>query len=150
MPHSLIAGDAAFAVVLAAWWRLRRSAHLLPHLRKGPSSYFFNPGPRSVSWIMAIITVQPLLTIHRPRRSIPTAAGPGPTPERVPTSTSRTSSTTRASSEPPTCPFPVVGPRASGSVTLPIGRQVGPPRSENWPEYAAPPSQPAVARRGDA
>ncbi|HEY0812109.1 MAG TPA: hypothetical protein VGE11_02415 [Pseudonocardia sp.] len=65
--HSLIAGDGAFAVVLAAWWQLRRSAHLLPHLRRGPRSFFFNPGHGFLSWMM-IITLQSRSTIRRPRR----------------------------------------------------------------------------------
>lgn len=68
MAHALIVGDAALSVVLAAWWQLRRSAHLLPHLRRGPSSFFFHPGYGRVSWTMAIITLQPLWTLHRRRR----------------------------------------------------------------------------------
>lgn len=74
----MIAGDGAFAVVLAAWWQLRRSAHLLPHLRKGPSSFFFNPGNGFVSRVMVIITQLVLLTIRPPReRSLQVVLGNG-------------------------------------------------------------------------
>ena len=69
MAHPLIAGDGLFAVVLAAWWQLRRSAHLLPHLRRGRSSFLVHPGHGFVPGIMAIITLQPLLTIYRLRRT---------------------------------------------------------------------------------
>ena len=195
MAHSLIVGDAALAVVFAAWWQLRRSAHLLPHLRRGPSSFFFHPGYGFVSWIMAIITLQPLLTIHRRRRptgqkavenghlgrsagvldrthapsarpglksgpevlglseSGPGESGPGgsgwataPIPIRA-----RPGSMSGPSSEPPTCPFPVVGPRGSRPAKPPIGAQAGPPHAENGPGYVEPPTrpqQPAVTRRG--
>ena len=211
MAHSLIAGDGLFAVVLAAWWQLRRSAHLLPHLRRGPSSFLVHPGHGFVSWIMAIVTLQPLLTIHRLRRPtrqmaghngyvsayvsgcaggyvvrsadvpdrthgpavrpelrwgserlgpedsgwvtapIPIPAGLPPLPPRVPRS--MPGSTSRPAPEPPTCPFPVVGPQASGPATLPIGPQAGPPHAENGPGYVEPPTRPqqrAVARRGAA
>ena len=91
MAHSLIIGDGFFAVVLAAWWQLRRSAYLLPHLRRGPSSFRFDPGYRFVSWIMAIGTGQALPALGRPwwlaRRSavangrvVRTAGGPDGTP----------------------------------------------------------------------
>jgi hypothetical protein len=192
MAHSLIVGDAAFAVVLAAWWQLRRSAHLLPHLRRGPSSFVYRPGYGCVSWIMAIITLQPLLTPHHRRRPTrhmavesghlgrsagvpdrthapaarpglksgpevlglrepgPGESGPGesgwataPIPIRA-----RPMTMSGPSSEPPTCPFPVVGSRISGLATLPIGSQVGPPNAENGPMYVEPPTRPTVARRG--
>src|SRR2546423_5218989 len=43
---------------------------------QGPS-FFFNPGYGFVSWIMAIITIQPLLTIHRQRPTRPMAVENG-------------------------------------------------------------------------
>ena len=43
MGHPL-ADDVTFAVALAAWWQLRRSAYLLPHLRRGPSAFRSCPG----------------------------------------------------------------------------------------------------------
>ena len=67
MALSLIAVDGYFVVVLAAWWRLRRSAYLLPHRRRGPSSFVFHPGHGLVARIMAIITV-PVVLILRGRR----------------------------------------------------------------------------------
>jgi hypothetical protein len=188
MAHPPIAGDAAFAVVLAAWWQRRRSAHLLPHLRRGPSSFVFNPGYGCVSWILAIIAPQPLLTLHRLRRptrhmatgngyvrrgaAVPdrthtpvmrpelrsrpeesgwaTAPIPIPVgrrPTRTGVSRSAPGSTSRPSSEPPTCPFPVVGPRSSGQATPSIGPQAG-SRAESGSGYVEPPTRTAVARRG--
>jgi hyaluronan synthase len=67
MVHSLIAGNWVFAAVLAGWWQLSRSAKLLPHLRRRPSSFFFIPGYVFVSWIMALIKLQALLSIRRQR-----------------------------------------------------------------------------------
>jgi hypothetical protein len=205
MAHPLIAGDGLFAVVLAAWWQLRRSAHLLPHLRRGRSSFLVHPGHGFVPGIMAIITLQPLLTIYRLRRTtrqvavhngyvscyvsgyvarsagvpdrtdapsaraelrsgprvsgpeelgwatapIPIPTGLPPLPPRA--SRSMPGSTSGPAPEPPTCPFPVVGPRGSRPAKPPIGAQAGPPHAENGPGYVEPPTrpqQPAVTRRG--
>ena len=67
MVHSLINQNWIFAAVLAGWWQLSRSAKLLPHLRRRPSSFLFIPGYVFVSWIMALIKLQALLTIRRQR-----------------------------------------------------------------------------------
>ena len=67
MVHALINQNWIFAAVLAGWWQLSRSAKLLPHLRRRPSSFLFIPGYVFVSWIMAIIKLQALLTIRRQR-----------------------------------------------------------------------------------
>ena len=67
MVHALISQNWIFAAVLAGWWQLTRSAKLLPHLRRRPSSFLFIPGYVFVSWIMAIIKLQALLTIRRQR-----------------------------------------------------------------------------------
>jgi hyaluronan synthase len=67
MIHSLIAGNWVFAAVLALWWQISRSAKLLPHLRRRPSSFFFIPGYVVVSWLMAVIKLQALLTIRAQR-----------------------------------------------------------------------------------
>jgi cellulose synthase/poly-beta-1,6-N-acetylglucosamine synthase-like glycosyltransferase len=67
MVHSLITQNWIFAAVLAGWWQLSRSAKLLPHLRRRPSSFLFIPGYVFVSWLMAIIKLQALLTIRRQR-----------------------------------------------------------------------------------
>jgi hypothetical protein len=178
MADSLIAGDAAFAVVLAAWWQLRRSAHLLPHLRKGPSSFFFNPGHGFVSRIMAIITVHLLLTRRRRRRPTPVASpklnsgpeelvpeewgreqwscvtAPIPIPAGLRPAPQRVARSvprlsSRPAPEPSTCPLPMDGLQASGPATLPIGPQLGPHR-ENGPGYVKPPTQPAADRWGAA
>lgn len=65
----MIMSDGVLAVVLAAWWQLRRSANLLPGLRRGPSSFFFNPVSGPASGMMAIIAGQALLS-DRLRRKL--------------------------------------------------------------------------------
>jgi cellulose synthase/poly-beta-1,6-N-acetylglucosamine synthase-like glycosyltransferase len=65
MISSLIGGNYVFCIVLAAWWQISRSAKLLPHLRRRPSSFFLIPGYVVVSWLMALIKLQALLTIRR-------------------------------------------------------------------------------------
>ena len=67
MTISLINQNWIFAGVLALWWQISRSAKLLPHLRRRPSSFFFIPGYVFVSWIMALIKLQALLTIRKQR-----------------------------------------------------------------------------------
>ncbi|HYH29373.1 MAG TPA: glycosyltransferase [Pseudonocardia sp.] len=56
-----------FAGVLALWWQISRSAKLLPHIRRKPSSFFLVPGYVAVSWVMALIKLQALCTIRRQR-----------------------------------------------------------------------------------
>lgn len=67
MIHALIAQNWIFAGVLAAWWQISRSAKLLPHIIRRPSSFFLVPGYVFVSWLMALIKIQALLTIRRQR-----------------------------------------------------------------------------------
>ncbi len=67
MTYSLIQQNWVFAGVLALWWQISRSAKLLPHLRRRPSSFFFIPGYVVVSWLMALIKLQALLTIRKQR-----------------------------------------------------------------------------------
>src|SRR6201991_5716 len=67
MIKSLVDQHWLFAGVLALWWQISRSAKLLPHLLRRPSSFFFIPGYVFVSWIMALIKLQALFTIRRPR-----------------------------------------------------------------------------------
>jgi cellulose synthase/poly-beta-1,6-N-acetylglucosamine synthase-like glycosyltransferase len=67
MIHSLIEQNWVFCAVLAAWWWLSRSAKLLPHLRRRPSSFFYVPGYVFTSWIMAFIKIRALLTIRKQR-----------------------------------------------------------------------------------
>jgi hyaluronan synthase len=63
---SLVHQNWMFAGVLALWWQISRSAKLLPHLRRR-SSFFFVPGYVFVSWVMALIKIQALLTIRKQR-----------------------------------------------------------------------------------
>jgi cellulose synthase/poly-beta-1,6-N-acetylglucosamine synthase-like glycosyltransferase len=67
MVVSLVNQNWIFAIVLALWWQISRSAKLLPHIRRRPSSFFLVPGYVFVSWVMALIKVQALLTIRRQR-----------------------------------------------------------------------------------
>jgi cellulose synthase/poly-beta-1,6-N-acetylglucosamine synthase-like glycosyltransferase len=67
MISSIVAGHWAFVVVLALWWQISRSAKLLPHLRRRPSSFFYIPGYVLVSWLMALIKIQALCTIRQQR-----------------------------------------------------------------------------------
>ncbi|WP_232667378.1 glycosyltransferase [Pseudonocardia sp. TRM90224] len=67
MIYSLIQQHWIFCIVLAAWWQISRSAKLLPHLRRRPSSFLFVPGYVFVSWIMAFIKIGALLTIRKQR-----------------------------------------------------------------------------------
>jgi hyaluronan synthase len=67
MVVALVNHNWIFAVVLALWWQISRSAKLLPHIRRRPSSFFLVPGYVFVSWVMALIKIQALLTIRRQR-----------------------------------------------------------------------------------
>jgi cellulose synthase/poly-beta-1,6-N-acetylglucosamine synthase-like glycosyltransferase len=67
MIYSLIVQNWVFAGVLALWWQISRSAKLLPHLRRRPSSFFLVPGYLVVSWLMALIKLQALFTIRKQR-----------------------------------------------------------------------------------
>jgi cellulose synthase/poly-beta-1,6-N-acetylglucosamine synthase-like glycosyltransferase len=65
MAIALISANWAFAGVLLLWWQISRSAKLLPHIRRRPSSFFFVLGYVVVSWVMALIKIQALLTIRK-------------------------------------------------------------------------------------
>ncbi|GAA5132134.1 glycosyltransferase [Pseudonocardia adelaidensis] len=67
MVVALVNQNWIFAAVLALWWQISRSAKLLPHIRRRPSSFFLVPGYVFVSWVMAVIKIQALLTIRRQR-----------------------------------------------------------------------------------
>jgi glycosyltransferase involved in cell wall biosynthesis len=56
-----------FVAVLALWWQISRSAKLLPHIYRRPSSFFFIPAYIVFSWVMAIIKLHALLTIRKQR-----------------------------------------------------------------------------------
>jgi hyaluronan synthase len=65
--HSVLAHNWVFVIVLTLWWQISRSAKLLPHLRQRPSSFFFILGYVVVSWVMALIKLYALFTIHKQR-----------------------------------------------------------------------------------
>jgi cellulose synthase/poly-beta-1,6-N-acetylglucosamine synthase-like glycosyltransferase len=54
-----------FCLVLVVWWQISRSAKLLPHIRRRPSSLIFVLGYVVVSWLMALIKIYALLTIRK-------------------------------------------------------------------------------------
>ncbi len=64
MGIALATGNWMFAGVLLLWWQISRSAKLLPHIRRRPSSFFFILPYIVVSWFMALIKIQALLTIR--------------------------------------------------------------------------------------
>jgi hypothetical protein len=144
---ALIVDDGFFAVVLAAWWQLRRSAHLLPHLRKGPSTFHFSPGNRFVSWIMAAVSGQALLTLRTRRGAIrPVSLGNG-----------RQAVLTHAESEQDTywtvsstMPIPVPSGRQatprSGSIPDPMPQPVMEPPTFPFPLIKARPDGPPPVR----
>lgn len=67
MLWALIHRNWVFVGVLALWWQISRSAKLLPHIYRRPSSFFFIPAYLVFSWVMAIIKIHALLTIRKQR-----------------------------------------------------------------------------------
>ncbi|MEJ3654113.1 glycosyltransferase [Actinomycetes bacterium KLBMP 9759] len=67
MIYSLVVQNWVFAVVLALWWQVSRSAKLLSHIRRRPLSFFFVPGYVVMSWVMALIKIYALLTVRKQR-----------------------------------------------------------------------------------
>jgi hyaluronan synthase len=166
MIYSMIVGNWVFCAVLAAWWQVSRSAKLLPHLRRRPSSFFYIPGYVAVSWLMALIKLQALLTIRKQRwltRQVAVQDGavvrtgppdepvlqplgstpePVPAPEAVPVSVGGpeavSEAVSQAVSEAPTARIPVVGP---------LPRPVPAPRPGQHPQgqpVPAPPPGPRI------
>jgi hyaluronan synthase len=64
MGVALGTGNWMFAGVLVLWWQISRSAKLAPHIRRRPSSIVFVLPYVVVSWLMALIKIQALLTIR--------------------------------------------------------------------------------------
>jgi hyaluronan synthase len=56
-----------FVVTLFAWWWISRSAKLLPHLRRRPSSFLLVPAFVGVTFVMAVVKICALVTIRRQR-----------------------------------------------------------------------------------
>ncbi|HVH20945.1 MAG TPA: glycosyltransferase [Pseudonocardia sp.] len=67
LAYSIFVRNWVFVIVLVAWWQISRSAKLLPHLRRRPSSFFFVLGYVMVSWVMALIKLYALFTIRKQR-----------------------------------------------------------------------------------
>jgi hypothetical protein len=67
MVWAIVEQNWIFVGVLALWWQISRSAKLLPHIYRRPSSFFFIPAYLLFSWIMAIIKIHALLTIRKQR-----------------------------------------------------------------------------------
>ena len=57
----------SFCLALAIWWWLSRAVKLLPHLRRRPWHFFLLPGYVFMSFVMAVIKIQALLTIRTQR-----------------------------------------------------------------------------------
>ena len=148
--HALIVADGVFAMALAAWWQLRRSANLLPHLRRGPSSFHFSPANAVVAWIMAAVTVPTRLTLHF-RRSVPRPAalesGQRARIARVPVGT-HTPARPGAVPESDTAPIPIPGPlrqaalQPTDSVPGPRPQPVVDPPTSPFPAVGPPTGPP--------
>jgi cellulose synthase/poly-beta-1,6-N-acetylglucosamine synthase-like glycosyltransferase len=67
MIYALLSHNWRFAIVLALWWQISRSAKLMSHILRRPSSFFFIPGYVVMSWLMAIIKILALITIRKQR-----------------------------------------------------------------------------------
>jgi len=65
--YSLVTHRWLFVALLAVWWQISRSAKLLPHLRRKPSSFFIILGYVAVSWVMALIKIWALITVREQR-----------------------------------------------------------------------------------
>lgn len=67
MTLAIIRQDWFFVACLAGWWWLSRSAKILPHLVRQPSSFFLVPGFVAVSFVMAVVKLCALATIRKQR-----------------------------------------------------------------------------------
>jgi hyaluronan synthase len=67
MTVALIMGDWAVAAVLLGWWMVSRSAKILPHLRRRPSSILLVPAYVAISFAMAFVKLRALATVRRQR-----------------------------------------------------------------------------------
>lgn len=59
--------DWGFAGLLLGWWMVSRSAKLLPHLRRRPSSILLMPAFVGVSFVTAVVKIYALATIRAQR-----------------------------------------------------------------------------------
>jgi hyaluronan synthase len=84
MGLALYRQDWAFAGLLGAWWWVSRSAKLLPHLRRRPSSFFLVPPFVLLSFAMAVIKLCALATVRKQRWLTRDVAVVGTTVVRTP------------------------------------------------------------------
>ncbi len=67
MVLALLRSDWTVALLLAVWWLVSRSAKLLPHLRRNPTSFLLVPVYVLVSFAMATVKLYALGTVRRQR-----------------------------------------------------------------------------------
>lgn len=64
---ALLRHDWGVAAILGAWWLVSRSAKLLPHLQRRPSSVILVPVFILLSFVMALVKIWALITIREQR-----------------------------------------------------------------------------------
>jgi cellulose synthase/poly-beta-1,6-N-acetylglucosamine synthase-like glycosyltransferase len=67
MTLAIATAEWRFVATLFGWWWVSRSAKLLPHLRRRPSSFFYIPAFVLLTFGMAVVKIYALLTIRRQR-----------------------------------------------------------------------------------
>jgi cellulose synthase/poly-beta-1,6-N-acetylglucosamine synthase-like glycosyltransferase len=156
MVWAIVLQNWIFVAVLGMWWQISRSAKLLPHLYRRPSSFFFIPAYLVFSWVMAIIKIHALLTIRKQRWLTRQVAVENGAVVRTAGAGAGAGADAEVTTEPMRHRLPArpTAPRAPASVPAPMPRRsrvaVAPPRpprpeprSEPRPE---PRSEPRHAR----
>ena len=67
MTLAIATAEWRFVATLFGWWWVSRSAKLLPHLRRRPSSFFYIPAFVLLTFGMAVVKIYALATIRRQR-----------------------------------------------------------------------------------
>ncbi|HVN11569.1 MAG TPA: glycosyltransferase [Kineosporiaceae bacterium] len=67
MALAIVHANWRFVGMLFLWWWVSRSAKLLPHLRRRPSSFFYIPAFVLLTFVMAGVKIYALATIRRQR-----------------------------------------------------------------------------------
>lgn len=65
MTIAIVRGDWAFVLALAIWWMVSRSIKVLPHLRRRPQHIVLVPLFVFISFAMALVKIQALVTIKQ-------------------------------------------------------------------------------------
>src|SRR3954463_10336933 len=65
MGLAIVEGKWRFVATLFGWWWVSRSAKLLPHLRRRPSSFLLIPAFVGVTFVMALLKIYALVTIRQ-------------------------------------------------------------------------------------